>query len=368
MKIKCITILFWTFSMLLLSDESQTSETEIKCNFTEKNYSLIPVNINKEVNILDLSYNQISLNATDIRVLQQYFLLTELYLIENNISALYSNSFTNLSKLKILNICKNSIHLIQQHAFAGLNKLKQLYLCQNKILHLNPDMFVSLKNLRLLNLQGNLISYLDVPPRFHLELIILHENPWNCSCLLNLQNWLNTSNVTLENENITMCNSPDILKNYSIKTVPYKAKCYSKFSSPLTEDFYNDFQSISNSTFNSSLNNLTRNSEHEPIGKSWFFLVSVVVTVLLTSFLIFIAIKCPVWYNFLLSYNHHRLEEHEVETYEDGLTRNSSYLSQISNTNSEDTTVIFEQLHSFVVDDDGFIEDKYIDTQVLHED
>ncbi|KAG8518430.1 Leucine-rich repeat-containing protein 19, partial [Galemys pyrenaicus] len=334
---------------------------EIKCNFTGKNYSLIPAGINKDVNILDLSYNQISLNAKDIRALQQYFSLTELYLIENNVSVLYNNSFANLSNLEILNICKNSIHLIQQDAFVGLNKLKQLYLCQNKILHLNPGMFVSLKNLILLNLQGNLISYFDVPPWFHLELIILHENPWNCSCsLLNLQNWLNTSNVTLENENITMCSYPDILKNYSIKTVSYKAECYSKFPLPLTEDFYNDFQFI-----NSSLNNLTRNSEHEPIGKSWFFLVSVAVTVLLTSFLIFIAIKCPVWCNYLFSYNHRRLEEHEVETYEDGLTRNSSYLSQISNTNSEDTTVIFEQLHSFVLDDDGFIEDKYIDTQVL---
>ncbi|XP_004677758.1 PREDICTED: leucine-rich repeat-containing protein 19 [Condylura cristata] len=368
MKIRCITILFWTLSMLLLSDESQTSEIEIKCNFTEKNYSLIPADIYKNVSILDLSYNQISLNAKDIMVLQQYFLLTELYLIENNVSVLYSNSFAKLSNLNILNICKNSIHLIKQDAFVGLNNLKQLHLCQNKILHLNPDMFVSLKNLILLNLQGNLISYFDVPPRFHLELIILHDNPWNCSCsLLNLQNWLNTSNVTLENENITVCNYPDILKNYSIKAVPYKAECYSKFPPLLIEDFYNDFQSISNSTFNSSLNNLT-NSEHEPIGKSWFFLVSVVVTVLLTSFLIFIAIKCPVWYNFLLSYNHQRLEEHEVETHEDGLTRNSSYLSQVSNTNSEDTTVIFEQLHSFVVDDDGFIEDKYIDTQVLCED
>lgn len=262
MKITCITILFWLLSILLLSDESQTSKTEeIKYNLTGKSYPLIPNITNIDVNVLDLSYNQISLNATDIIILQQYFLLRELYLIENNVSVLYSNSFAKLAKLEILNICKNSIHLIEQGAFAGLSKLKQLHICQNKILHLNPDMFAPLKYLTLLNLQGNLISYFDVPPQFHLELIILHENPWNCSCsLLNLQNWLNTSNVTLENENITRCNYPDSLKSYSIKTVPYKAECYSNFPSPLTEDFYNDFQSISNSTFNSSLNNLTRNS------------------------------------------------------------------------------------------------------------
>lgn len=87
----------------------------------------------------------------------------------------------------------------------------------------------------------------------------------------------------------------------------------------------------------------------------------------MTSFLIFIAIKCPIWYNFLLSYNHHRLEEHEAETYEDDFIENPSSLSQIPDQSSVDITVTFEQLNSFAVDDDGFIEDKYIDTQELCE-
>lgn len=57
-----------------------------------------------------------------------------------------------------------------------------------------------------------------------------------------------------------MCNYPDELKHYSIKSAPFTTECHSKFISTITEDLYIDFQSMRNSTSNGSLNNLTRNS------------------------------------------------------------------------------------------------------------
>ncbi|XP_036594988.1 leucine-rich repeat-containing protein 19 [Trichosurus vulpecula] len=371
MKITGILMLLWGLS-LLAAGLSCTFKIDGSHNFTAKNHTSVPQNINKNVTILDLSYNQITLNSTDIRILQTYVLLTELNLNNNKIIFLHNNSFGSLSNLEILSISSNSINAIEQNAFVGLDKLKQLYLCQNKISQLNPYTLMPLKSLMALNLQDNMISYFDIPRQFQLEKIILHGNPWNCSCgLHNLQNWLNTSKVMLECENITMCSSPDALKNYSIKAAPYKNECHSKSPILITQLANVHFKSSGNTTLfqnlNDTANNITKNAEFKPLGKSWALLVGVVVLVLVTSLLIFIAIRCPTWCNFLFSFNHRRLNEQEVDTYEEDFTVYSNSLPQTPDTNPEESIVIFDQLSAFVVDEDGFIEDKYIDTQEMCE-
>ncbi|KAM9102750.1 leucine-rich repeat-containing protein 19 [Sarcophilus harrisii] len=370
MKIIAILILLWNLSLLATS-LSCAFKTDDSHNFTAKNQTSVPQNINKNITILDLSYNQITLNSTDINILQTYVLLNELNLNNNKIVFLRNNSFDNLSNLEILSISSNSIDTIEQNAFLGLDKLKQLCLCQNKISQLNPYTLIPLKSLMALNLQDNMISYFDVPKKFQLEKIILDGNPWNCSCnLRNLQDWLNTSKVMLENENITTCSSPVALKNYSIKVALYKNGCHSKSLLPIIQLSNIHFKSSGNPTFfqnlNDTMNNVTKNAESESLGKSWAFLLGVVIVVLVTSLLIFIAIRCPTWYNFLFSYNHRHLDEQEDDIYED-CTIYSNSLPKTRDTNPEENIMIFDQLSSFVVDEDGFIEDKYIDTQEMHD-
>lgn len=103
------------------------------------------------------------------------------------------------------------------------------------------------------------------------------------------------------------------------------------------------------------------------LGKSWTFLAGVLGFVLSTTLLIFTAIKCPTWYHYLISYSHRRLEENDSEMFEQEFSADTSSSPTISDRNNDDPIVILEKIHTFVPAEDGFIEDKYIDSYVTEE-
>lgn len=98
-------------------------------------------------------------------------------------------------------------------------------------------------------------------------------------------------------------------------------------------------------------------------GKSWTFLAGVLGFVLSTTLLIFTAAKCPTWYRYLISYSHRRLEENDSEMFEQEFSADTSSFPTVSDINNEDP-ISFEKIHTFVPGEDGFIEDKYIDSYV----
>uniref|UniRef100_A0A8C8RS33 Leucine rich repeat containing 19 n=1 Tax=Pelusios castaneus TaxID=367368 RepID=A0A8C8RS33_9SAUR len=333
---------------------------QVTCEESGKNYSSIPTSLSENVTILHLNNNSITLNDTDKKILQRFTNLTELYLNENAITVLQNNSFCNLVKLTILDISHNSISTIEQAAFIGLNQLSKLYLNHNKISQMNSDTFTTVKNLMVLSLEDNLLKYFDVKASFELITVTLNGNPWHCFCgLLSLQKWLNTSNMTMENENTTLCSYPEVLNKSSIKTAPIQiTDCDSRRGSAATT-------TPSISAINPKI------TDSPPLGKSWAFLLGVLLFVLTSSLLILIAIKCPMWYLYFISYNHRRLEEYEPEMSEKEFTTDMSTFPPKSNTSEQDSTLVFEQTHTFVVDEDedGFIEDKYIyDPGLMEED
>ncbi|NWU94920.1 LRC19 protein, partial [Upupa epops] len=337
-----------------------------------KNLSDIPSNLFQNITKLSLKNNKITLKDTDKEILQRFINLIELYLNENMITVLYNNSFCNLTKLVILDISNNRISTVHKAAFAGLEQLSVLNLSCNTITQLDSDVFTSLNSLTVLNLQYNLLKSFHIKLPFILIKIVLAGNPWTCSCeLLDLQLWLNASNVTMENENNTTCTFPNTTEKFSMKTAAIQpADCKTENAS--LENTVTPAIKLESSALLRDLtsNNITGNNgtrEELPLlGKSWTFLAGVLGFVLSTTLLIFTAIKCPTWYRYLISYSHHRLQENDSEMFEQEFSADMGSSTE-SGTNDEDPTEILKEIHAYAPEEDGFIEDKYIDSYVTEE-
>ncbi|KAM9507706.1 leucine-rich repeat-containing protein 19 isoform 1-T2 [Guaruba guarouba] len=354
------------------ADCNITSQT-VTCEASGKNLSNIPTNISQNVTILSLKNNKITLKDTDKENLRSFIKLTELYLNENMITALYNNSFCNLTKLVILDISSNHISTVHKTAFAGLNQLSVLNLSYNMITQLDSDIFTSLKSLTALNLQYNSLKYFHIKSSFKLIKIVLAGNPWTCSCdLLDLQIWLTASNVTMENENNTTCMLPNTKEKSSIKTAAIQpADC--KIEQASLENTVTSTSAIklkSSAFLTARTPNITENNRtHAELplpGKSWTFLAGVLGFVLSITLLIFMAAKCPTWYRYLISYSHRHLKENDSEMSEQEFSADMSSFPTLLDTNNEDP-ISFEKIHTFMPGEDGFIEDKYIDSYVTEE-
>ncbi|XP_069096844.1 leucine-rich repeat-containing protein 19 [Pleurodeles waltl] len=149
----------------------------------------------------------------------------------------------------------------------------------------------------------------------------------------------------------------------SSSTIPPQTSS-GKISTPVVISLTSSPTTAANNTGNSTAGNASTSP-----GKSWNFLAGVVGVVLATSFFILMAIKFPKWYNYLASYNHHRLQEYQPDMFDQEFTSDMSTAPQTtpSMLDEDDCMVVFEQKNIFVTDDDGFIEDKYIDAQELTE-
>ncbi|KAM9167314.1 leucine-rich repeat-containing protein 19 [Mergus octosetaceus] len=375
MKFSCLMI--WAGTLFLnpvTADCNVTSQTVI-CEESGKNLSRIPTDLLPNVTVLSLKNNKITLKDNGKDILQRLTNLTELYLNENMITVLCNNSFYSLTKLIILDISNNLISIVHPAAFAGLNQLSVLNLSYNRITQLDSDVFSSLKSLRVLNLQNNFLKSFHIKSSFKLATITLAGNPWNCSCdLLDLQISLTASNVTMENENNTTCTFPKTKEKLSIRAATIQlADCETEKASLETSITSNSAIKRRSTAFLAAPtpNNITENNgthaELPLLGKSWTFLVGVLGFVLSTTFLIFTAIKCPTWYHYLISYSHRRLEENDPEITEQEFSADMNSFPAVSDTSNEDPIVIFEKTTEFEHSEDGFIEDKYIDSYITEE-
>ncbi|XP_040214567.1 leucine-rich repeat-containing protein 19 [Rana temporaria] len=342
-----------------------------ECSLVNSNLTEIPKNLSVDIIKLNLAENTISSDELS-KDLQRYPNLTELNLSNNIIKSLPNDTFSGLTKLEVLILKDNLIIAVEEFSLKGLESLKILDLSDNQIIEL-PTNILPFKQLEKLNLENNKMTNLDIKDALK-DLktplnITLHGNPWDCGCsLINLSKWLTSSTVILENEDITKCATPENMKNYTIKAIlssPDMHKCNdSGNSSSTTATTFSESPTtaLQPTVSNGNSSTVINGTITAPTtGNSWRFLVGVICVGIVTILLIIAAVKFPRWYDFLLSYNHHRLKEEEPYMFEEEFNVDFGMSTNDKRQDEEETVVVFEQMHSFVPEEDGFIEDKYID-------
>lgn len=150
----------------------------------------VPIQMNPELRVIDLSMNQIThVNYT----FAFYAQLQLLNLTQNKIGILGSNNFQSQSELRVLDLSTNALKQLSKDAFRGLRKvhrlllndnqienihhralpdlgsLVELNLANNYITNLAPGTLESLVNLRVLNLENN--QLLEVPGEGNLRFL-----------------------------------------------------------------------------------------------------------------------------------------------------------------------------------------------------
>lgn len=101
------------------------------------------------------------------------------------------------------------------------------------------------------------------------------------------------------------------------------------------------------------------------VGNTWKFLVGVVIFALCTSMVILCAVKSPSWYKLIFNYRHRRLREEEgPRVLTKGRYSNFSLETEQTETSAQELEEGLDgelRDDEEVEDDDGFIEDRYIE-------
>ncbi|GJQ74798.1 hypothetical protein Trydic_g9125 [Trypoxylus dichotomus] len=180
---------------------------------TKQNLLNIGDDIPQEVEILDISYNQISeLFKNEFRNLG-FKSIKSLNISHNKIGHMHLNAFKGLNKIKVIDLSYNVIEYILLEWFVDLPNLKQLYMNNNNFFKMkasNPLMssksleildvsnckltqvssisFSKVPKLKSLKLDGNFLIEISpnvIKPLKNLDTFSANDNPFNCGKVMN---------------------------------------------------------------------------------------------------------------------------------------------------------------------------------------
>ncbi|NXB99412.1 LRC19 protein, partial [Orthonyx spaldingii] len=298
-----------------------------------------PSSLPRNITSLDLSFN--SLVVPHHRTLLKHFpSLYSLNLSSNAKLTLSPAVFSNLGALRLLDLSSCGITSIHMDTFRGLGNLHTLLLRNNSLQELDVPFLLPLKALFHLDLQHNMLVCVDTwslqlmetVPQVHLE-----GNPWVCNCSAQpLQQWLQRRRGErrgwvageVSGRGNPECRSlawAGVWEHWLCHRLTMCLSCATATALPAGKG-----------------------------GRSWPYLVGFLVTAIGISILIALAAKCKLVHKNFASYRHRPLPE----------------ISAIGGSPMEDSSSwdrgscgshsIADAADLQAEDDDGFIEDNYI--------
>ncbi|NWT61516.1 LRC19 protein, partial [Erythrocercus mccallii] len=313
-----------------------------------------PSSLPRNITSLDLSFN--SLVMPHHRTLLKHFpSLHSLNLSSNAKLTLSPAVFSNLGALRLLDLSSCGITYIHMDTFKGLGNLHTLLLRNNSLQELDVTFLLPLKALFHLDLQHNALvsvntwslQLMETVPQVHLE-----GNPLVCNCSAHpLQQWLQRRRA-LDSQDLG-CQVKERFARESNTTQPITA---TENNSKLCR-----FRGLENGEhcvchrLTMCLSCVTATAL--PAGKggrSWPYLVGFLVTAIGISILIALAAKCKLVHKNFASYRHRPLPE--ISSIGGSPMENRSSWDR----GSCGSHSIPDAADLQAEDDDGFIEDNYI--------
>lgn len=296
-----------------------TSQVSVDCR--HKGLTDIPLTLPGDLRYLDLSSNSIQLSQP---LSERFSELFHLNLSNNPLHVLPAGAFKNLPHLQTLDLSNCGISELRPDSLQGLKKLQRLYLSHN---HLRTVDVENLGELVKLDLTDTFIASLGFGQPPGRDFLLQLDNRGFCDCSSGTHLGGNPEHVS---GLFCSCKSLREERGHPVQRVSHEFKVLKRFIRDVTEKPDNG----------TSLNDTSPSPPYVSQGRSWPYLVGFVLIAITLSLLIAAAAKCKVFHRYFRSYRHRPLPENEWAA------ESQSELPGVPIPHQDD--------------EDGFIEDNYI--------